>query len=117
MGEEVGPGATAGAAEALRWARVLREVRSSVCEQLADRTVTIEDVMAARSDPRVGDVHLLLLLESLPGASKVSTRRRLADLGVAPRTRIADLDHGEVVSVLAEFGGTPGVERPTVPER
>lgn len=88
----------------------MRDVRRSLCEQLAGGTATLEDVMGARSDPRVGDIHLHVLVESLPGASKVATRRKLAELHLAPRTRIEDLHDAEVSSVIAEFGGAPGVD-------
>lgn len=94
-----------GAPEALSWASTVRAVRDSVCEQLGAGTATLEEVMDARTDPRVGDAHLLVVLESLPEASKVATRRTLADLGVDGRTRLVDLRDGEVAAVLVAFGG------------
>lgn len=106
-----------GAPDALGWAGAVREVRDSVCEQLAAGTATLEEVMDARTDPRLGETHLLAVLESLPGASKVTTRRMLADLGVAGRTRLVDLANSEVASVLAAFGGPPGVDRQVVAQR
>lgn len=105
---------TPGAPEALGWAAALREVRSSVCEQLGAGTATLGEVMNTRTDSRVGEAHLLVVLESLPGASKVATRRTLADLGIGGRTRLADLRDDEVASVLVAFGGAPGVDREAV---
>ncbi|MCZ7628368.1 MAG: hypothetical protein M5U19_04595 [Microthrixaceae bacterium] len=117
MTKELGQGATRGARDALRWAATLREVRSSLCEQLERGTASLEEVMDARSDPRVGDVHLHLLLESLPGVSKVATRRRLASMDVAARTKIAELHDHEVAAVLAVFGGTHGLDPSTGADR
>ena len=48
------------------------------------------------------------MLESLPGARKVDTRRRLADLGLDPATALEDLTP-EVRSVLT---ATFPLERP-----
>jgi hypothetical protein len=61
--------------------------------------------MDLRTDPRVGDAHLLVVLESLPETSKVATRRTLAELGVDGRTRLVDLRDDEVSAVLVAFGG------------
>lgn len=117
MTDGAGPPSPQGAPDALRWAAALREVRGSLCEQLATGTATLEEVLDARSDPRVGDVHLQVLVESLPGTSKVATRRRLSELGVGGRRRIAGLRDGEVASVLGAFGGAPGADRGEVGER
>lgn len=95
----------------------MRDARDSVCEQLSGGVASLDEVMDSRSDPRVGEVYLLVVLESLPEASKVATRRMLADLGISGRTRLADLRDEEVTSILAAFGGALGGDRWTVVER
>lgn len=79
-------------------------MRNSVCDQLGDGTATLAEVIDARSDPRVGGVQLLAVLESLPGASKVATRRLLAELGVDARCRLGELTGAEITAVLGGFG-------------
>lgn len=93
---------------ALEWAELLRSVRASVCDQLAAGSVDLPEVLEARSDPAVGDIALLSVLESLPGARKIDTRRALSALGVPERVRLRDLGPEELEAVLAHFGGDLG---------
>lgn len=89
---------------ALAWAAHLRQVRSSLREELGAGTTDLAAVMGRRGDPAVGAVHLLWVLESLPGARKVPTRRALATMGIGERTPLAALSDAEVGALLERFG-------------
>ncbi len=81
-------------------------MRSTICEQLACGSAGLAEVMDLRRDPRVGEVHLLTVLESLPGATKVATRRKLEELGIPERTRLSELADHEVSTVIGSFVGS-----------
>jgi len=89
--------------DALDWAAHVRAVRGAVSEAVAGGGATLSEVMGERGDPAVGAIHLLTVLEALPGARKVDTRRRLAELGLPERVAIAGLDDDAVTLVRAEF--------------
>lgn len=97
-----------GRGEALVWAESLREVRSEVCASLGECRITLDDVLDRRTDPRVGAVHLLSVLEALPGARKVDTRRALAKVGLPERVPIASLGAAQVDLVRETFTTVPG---------
>ncbi len=97
---------------AISWAGHLRAVRSTVCESLQSSSETLEGVLARREDPAVGAVHLLTVLESLPGARKIDTRRSLAQAGLVERTSIGSLSAQDVDSVLRRFSADVGGKGP-----
>lgn len=97
-------------AAAHTWAAHVRDVRIAVRDQLADGRVSLADVLDARHDEAVGSIHLLWALESLPGARKVDTRRRLLALGVAEQAPLVELSDDERRAVLQEFGDSPPPE-------
>lgn len=85
----------------LAWAARARERRDELREQLAGGSVGLGDVLdRARSDELTGSVKVLWALESLPGARKVQTRRRLVELGIDGATRLGALSD-EQRAVLA----------------
>ena len=107
-GTDNGPADAGGAdngprGRALAWAAHLRGVRSSLREDLGAGTTDLGAVLGRRGDPAVGAVHLLWVLESLPGARKVPTRRALAAMGIGERTPLAGLSDAEVAAVLERF--------------
>ena len=77
--------------DALAWAAHLRDTRSRTCAELETRSTGLAEVLGRRDDPASGAIHLLSVLESLPGARKVITRRTLAEMGVPERIPLADL--------------------------
>jgi hypothetical protein len=88
---------------AFRWAAAARSTRHLVRSELAAGDATLAQVLArATSDPLVGQVKLLWALESLPGARKIDTRRRLAALGIDAATPLAQLDRAQRDAVLAD---------------
>ncbi|MFN7149578.1 MAG: hypothetical protein ACK4V6_08850 [Microthrixaceae bacterium] len=95
---------------ALRWAASARSTRQQVRSELATGDTTLAEVLTrATTDPLVGQVKLLWALESLPGARKIDTRRRLAALGIDAAAPLSQLDGDQHVVVLANF--EPAVDR------
>jgi hypothetical protein len=91
---------------ALRWAAAARSTRHQVRSELAAGGTTLAAVLGrATSDPLVGQVKLLWVLESLPGARKIDTRRRLTALGIDAGAPLAQLDGDERAVVLSNFDG------------
>ena len=96
-----------GRADALDWAARARAVRFALREQLAAGEVSLDDVLGrAGTDELVGAARLGWVLESLPGARKDDTRRRLAELGIDPAVPIDSL-RAEQVAVVRDRFGTP----------
>ena len=93
--------------EALDWAAAARARRDRVRDELRDGTTSLGDVLAGRlDDPELGVVRLLWVLESVPGARKVDTRRRLVELGVDASSPLSMLDDALVTTLLGEFSET-----------
>lgn len=92
---------------ALDWAASVRQARTDLREDLGSGRVQLPDVLEQPGD-LVAGVTVQYTLESLPGARKVDTRRRLAELGLDPATPLGDLAP-EVRSVLV---ATFPLERP-----
>lgn len=89
---------------ALRWAAAARSTRQTVRSELAAGDTTLAELLtAAATDPLVGQVKLLWALESVPGARKVDTRRRLATLGIVASAPMSQLDAEQRAAVLANF--------------
>ncbi len=93
---------------ALDWARRARETRHAVRAELADGAVTLPEVLdRAAHDELTGAVRLGWALESLPGARKIDTRRRLDELGLDGATPLGALDEADRKVVLDAFGAAP----------
>jgi hypothetical protein len=89
---------------AFEWAARARAARHGVREDLAGGRTELADVLAAAdADPFVGQVRLLWTLESLPGARKTDTRRRLEELGLDGTTPIGALDATQRRALLQVF--------------
>jgi hypothetical protein len=96
-------GGTVSREAALAWASTARERRAALRADLSSGRRTLAEVLAARDDAHDGRVRLLFVLESLPGAGKVATRRRLGQLGLDELTPLQDLDDATCALVLEEF--------------
>lgn len=110
-----GPADTGSArAEALAWAASFREHRSALRRRLSAGELTLADVLAwpTSAGEQLGQVRLLFVLESLPSARKVDTRRRLAELGVGELTPLAALTGPEREQLLANFPLAAPGDRP-----
>lgn len=94
---------------ALDWARAAREVRVEVHDELSAGRLSVADLLErARRDEFVGHMKLLPALESLPGAGKVDTRRRLAVLGIDGSTQLGSLPPDRAGAIEKEFGPAEG---------
>lgn len=87
----------AGAEDAARraahdWAAEAREVRRRLLDDLSAGREHLEGALArAATDPMIGRIQVLCVLEALPAAGKVATRRALDALGIDHRTPLADV--------------------------
>lgn len=88
---------------ALAWAAAFRRRRTGLRADMASGERSLEDVLAAADDSDVGLIRLLFVLESLPGAGKVATRRHLARLSLAERLPIRELTGPQRALLLSEF--------------
>lgn len=97
--------------QALAWADAARSTRHRVRRELGEGTVALADVVAARhTDELVGQLRLLWVLESLPGARKTDTRRALDRLGLDGDRSLAAQSPAELDTVLASFPLGPAVD-------
>lgn len=96
-------------AEALEWADRARGERLRTRRGLSEGRMSLAQVLAsAESDPLVGQVRVLWLLESLPGARKTDTRRALDRMGLAGSTALSRLGADRRAELLVEFGSDTG---------
>ena len=103
-GGGTGAGADDARADALRWAATARDVRHGARAALRSGTTSLADVLAdAAHDDLLGRLRLLWVLESLPGARKIDTRRTLGRLGLDGDRSIATLDDATLGTVRATF--------------
>ncbi len=71
---------------------------------MSSGTTTLSDVLAeASTNDLLGRLRLLWVLESLPGARKIDTRRTLGRLGIDGDRPIATLDEATLRTVRATF--------------
>ena len=98
---------------ALAWAQEFRVRREALRLDLQEGRLTLDDVVTARHDGIDGAMKVLYVLESLPGARKVGTRRRLGELGVAETAPLASLDDDTCAVLLREFPVTDATAGPT----
>ena len=93
--------------DALDWADTARRRREQVRDELRTGLVDLAAVMSARTeDPALGAVRLLWVLESVPGARKISTRRALGAMGVDPAMALSAIDDA-LAAVLVDRFATP----------
>lgn len=56
------------------------------------------------SDPNVGKLKVVSMLESLPGVGKVKARRVMSDVGIADNRRVQGLGAQQRVALLEQLG-------------
>jgi hypothetical protein len=92
--------------EALEWARSARAARRQVRHDLSTGIVELPEVLvAAGSDRFLSTVRLLWVLESMPGARKIDTRRTLAHRGIDGELPLGELTDAERSNVVTLFPG------------
>jgi len=90
--------------DALGWAAAARALRHGVRSALGSGTTTLSVVLDdASTDDLLGRLRLLWVLESLPGARKIDTRRTLGRLGIDGGRPLATLDDATLRTVRATF--------------
>ena len=96
---------------ALAWAAMVRAGRVALRDDMQAGRRSLDDVLAERATGPDGRVKVLFVLESLPGAGKVRTRRRLAQLGVTETTPLGALTDDVCADLIAAFPlGDPGAD-------
>ncbi|UDY36198.1 hypothetical protein [Dermatobacter hominis] len=86
-----------------RWADSFRRRREALRRELGEGSRSLDDVLAAADDTDDGAITLLFVLESLPGAGKVATRRRLAQLDLPEVVPVRTLTPEQRRLVLDSF--------------
>lgn len=93
------------------WANGARTARHRCRQYLREESTTLAEVLyVGRHDELIGRLTLLWVLESLPEAGKVATRRRLMSLGIDGSTPLAELDEATSAVLLEQF--TAGSSHP-----
>lgn len=90
--------------QALDWAAGARERRHEVREQLRTGQTDLASVLDRRSsDEHLSVVKVLWVLESVPGARKIDTRRALTAMGVDASTTLGQLDDATTTTLVERF--------------
>lgn len=94
-----------GREEALAWAAECRRRRAGLEDALGAGELGLADALGpgVAGDDQLGLVKVLVVLEALPAARKVDTRRRLAELGIDGATPLRDLTDAQRHVLLATF--------------
>ncbi|MEY4372070.1 MAG: hypothetical protein RL219_839 [Actinomycetota bacterium] len=77
-------------AAALAKAAEARAARAAIKVKLKAGTLTVADALNS-SDPNVGKLKVVSLLESLPGLGKVKARKIMEEVGIADNRKIQGL--------------------------
>ena len=77
-------------AAALAKAAEARAARAEIKVKLKQGTLTVADALDS-SDPNVGKLKVVSLLESLPGLGKVKARKIMEEVGIADNRKIQGL--------------------------
>jgi len=72
--------------------------RAELLEELGSGRLTLSGAFdRVHQDDHVASMRVLPVLEAVPGASKIATRRALAEMGVDERAPLVELDVAEMV--------------------
>jgi hypothetical protein len=100
----VGTEVTADRDAALRWAARMRDARADLRRSMQTGERSLDEVLTgAAADPLISPVRLLFVLESLPGARKVDTRRHLERSGIDGDAAVGSLDDATRARVASDF--------------
>lgn len=93
-------------AEVSAWAAELRGQWQAVTDMVGCNELGLAEVLQrAVVDATVGELKVLKVLESLPGARKVTTRRQLDDLDIGFHVRMGELSEHQREELVRIFGG------------
>ncbi len=92
-------------AAALAKAAEARVARAELKNKLKMGSMTLREALeAADSNPVVGKLKVLALLESLPGLGKVKARRLMEEIGIADSRRVQGLGAQQRQALLEKLG-------------
>lgn len=66
-------------------------------------SLTLREALAS-SDPNIGKLKVVSMLESLPGVGKVKARRVMEEVGIADNRRVQGLGAQQRASLLEHLG-------------
>ena len=89
-------------AAALAKAAEARTARADLKNQLKMGQFSLVDALAS-TDPIVGKMKVVSLLESLPSVGKVKARRLMEEIGIADNRRVQGLGEQQKQALLAQF--------------
>ena len=79
-----------------------RTARAELKNQLKMGQFSLTDALSS-SDPIVGKMKVVSLLESLPSVGKVKARRLMEEIGIADNRRVQGLGEQQKQALLAQF--------------
>lgn len=92
-------------AAALAKAAEARAARAALKNRLKMGSFTLREALAAAdTDPVVGKLKVVALLESLPGLGKVKARRVMEEIGIADSRRVQGLGAQQRQALLEKLG-------------
>jgi len=86
-------------AAALVKAAEARAARAVIKVQLKQGTLSVADAVVS-TDPNVGKLRVLAMLESLPGLGKVKARKIMEEVGIADNRKIQGLGNQQKKALL-----------------
>lgn len=90
-------------ANALAKAAEARAARAEFKNKLKLGSVSLAEALAD-TDPTVGKLKVVSLLESLPGVGKVKARKVMEEIGIADNRRVQGLGAQQKKSLLEQLG-------------
>jgi hypothetical protein len=90
-------------AAALVKAGEARAARADIKARLKMGSMSLNEALDS-TDPNVGKLKVVSMLESLPGVGKVKARRVMEDVGIADNRRVQGLGAQQRASLLRQLG-------------
>jgi hypothetical protein len=90
-------------ADALAKAAKARAARAEAKNQLKNGDMTLAEALAS-TDPTIGKLKVVSLLESLPGVGKVKARKLMDEIGIADNRRVQGLGQQQKAALLEHLG-------------
>lgn len=97
-------------AEVEEWAGEVRAQWQAVIDLIGCGRLHFADAInRSPIDPVLAEMKVLKVLEARPGAKKVGTRRRFAELGYPPQVKLRDLGNEGRTRIIEAFGEPPSI--------
>ena len=88
---------------ALEKAALVRKKRATIRVQLAQKELTLSELLERIDDDSVGKMKVLTVLESMPGIGKVTSRKIMKELGIHENRRLSGLGVHQRARLLTKF--------------